>query len=61
MFEAARKIAENDDDLIVRSDTNNGPASLQNRSSRLMTAFIPFIRWLIPLGAYHSNPALEND
>ena len=60
MFETARKIAANDEDLIVRSDTNIGLASLQNRSIRLITAFIPFVS-RIPLGTYRPNPVLAND
>jgi hypothetical protein len=41
IFEAARKMAAKEEDLMVRRETKSGPASLQNKSIRLSTAFIP--------------------
>jgi len=40
MFDAAKNIAAKDAEGIVSTETNSGPASLQNRSIRRITAFI---------------------
>jgi len=40
MFDDARNIAAKDAEGMVSTETNSGPASLQNRSIRRITAFI---------------------
>jgi hypothetical protein len=42
-FEPARNQAAKEGDGIVRTETNNGPASLQNKSIRRIVAFISII------------------
>ena len=39
-FEHAKKMAVNGDERIVSRETDRGPANLQNRSIRRITAFI---------------------
>ena len=43
-LDPARNNAANDDDGMVSTETNRGPASLQNRSIRRIVAFMSTIK-----------------